>query len=131
MINVTCAIIINEDNGVLVTQRSSVMQLPLKWEFPGGKVEEGETAEEALLREIKEELDLETEIIQALSPNCHSYGTKTICLIPFICKIRRGSIHLREHAAYLWLKPNELLNLDWAEADIPIVKAFLDMYDEI
>lgn len=131
MINVSCAIIINEENSVLITQRSSVMQLPLKWEFPGGKVEEGETAEEALLREIKEELDVEIEILQALRPNCHSYDTKTIRLIPFVCKISLGSIHLREHAAHLWLKPNELLDLDWAEADIPIVKAFLDMYDEI
>lgn len=127
MINVSCAIIINDKNKVFVAQRSSAMHLPLKWEFPGGKVEEDETAEESLIREIKEELGIGIEIIRSLDPNTHAYGDKVIHLIPFIAKIQQGSIHLKEHADYLWLNPNELLDLDWAEADIPIVKAFLEV----
>ena len=131
MINVSCAIIIDDENRVFVAQRSTEMHLPLKWEFPGGKVEEDETAEESLVREIKEELGIEIEIIRPLDPNTHVYGEKTIHLIPFRSKIRQGSIHLKEHAAYLWVNPNHLLDLDWAEADIPIAKALLNLYDEI
>lgn len=78
MINVSCAIIINDENKVFVAQRSSEMHPPLKWEFPGGKIEEDETAEESLIREIKEELGVDIEIIQSLVPNTHAYGDKII-----------------------------------------------------
>lgn len=131
MIDVSCAIIINESRKILVTQRSSAMALPLKWEFPGGKVESGETSDESLRREIREELDLIIEITGRLNPNIHSYGNKTIRLFPFLCQVTSGTINLREHAACRWLNSTELLDLDWAEADIPIVKDFLNLYDEI
>lgn len=130
MIDVSCAIIVNEEGKVLATQRSSTMPLPLKWEFPGGKVEPEETAEESLVREIKEELDVEIRILNRLPDNIHSYDTKTIRLIPFICRITAGQIHLREHQEFRWLTPDELFALDWAEADVPVVKAFLNQYDE-
>lgn len=127
MINVSCAIIENENKEVLVTQRSDLMKLPLKWEFPGGKIEKNETAEACLLREIKEELNLEIIIkhTHTLVPVEHSYAEFSIRLIPFICFIESGEIKLAEHANYLWLQSNELLALDWAEADIPILKNYL------
>jgi len=127
MTDVSCAIIFDQNQNILVTQRSATMPLPLKWEFPGGKVEPGETAEQSLLREIKEELDLSIQIVSALSPSIHHYGTKTICLIPFICTIVAGQITLHEHQEYRWLKPDELLNLDWAEADLPVVYEVLNL----
>lgn len=126
IIDVTCAIIVDKDNRVLVTQRSQSMSLPLKWEFPGGKIEPNESAEECLIREIKEELGIDIEIQKRLKPNSHTYPTITINLIPFICKVIGGKINLAEHAACKWLKPNGLLALDWADADVPIVKNYLN-----
>lgn len=101
------------------------MSLPLKWELPGGKIEPNESDEDCLVREIKEELNIEIEIIKSLEPNKHVYPTITIQLIPFICKQISGSIILKEHAAFKWLNTNELLDLDWAEADIPIINNYI------
>jgi 8-oxo-dGTP diphosphatase len=126
MIDVSCALIIGRNGKVLAAQRSSVMPLPLKWEFPGGKIEPGETPEECLLREIAEELGLFVEITKAMPPSTHNDGRQEIRLLPFICVIREGQIKLAEHAAFLWMEPRELDTLDWAEADIPVVRQYLD-----
>lgn len=97
------------------------MPLPLKWEFPGGKIEAGETAEQALHREIAEELDVSIEILSQLQESFYSYPDKEIRLIPFLCRIFKGEICLKEHSAFAWHQATELLKLDLAEADIPIV----------
>jgi len=126
MIEVTCAII-EHNNKVLITQRSEKMALPLKWEFPGGKIEKNETAEACLIREILEELDINIKIKKQLNSNTHEYSeTKIIKLIPFICQLVSGEIKLTEHANFLWLSKGELVNLDWAEADIPILNEYLN-----
>jgi 8-oxo-dGTP diphosphatase len=127
MIQVSCAIIINPFNQVLVTQRSINMPLPLKWEFPGGKIEENETAEECLIRENREELNIEIEITSALSPNDYQYPDKLIRLIPFICRQTGGELVLKEHADYKWVDTKDLLDLDWAEADVGVVEEYLRM----
>jgi len=122
-IHVTCAII--ERHGlVLATQRSATMSMPLKWEFPGGKVDEGESLEECLCREVTEELGLHVKICQPLLPTTHQYPLFTITLYPYICSIESGELTLREHAAASWLPPTELHELDWAEADVPIIHAY-------
>ena len=126
MIDVSCAIILSE-NKVLATQRSQKMDLPLQWEFPGGKVESNETPEAALKREIKEELSLDILISSALSSVIHPYNDKTIRLIPFICSIKSGQLTLNEHKDYRWLNKNKLKSLNWAEADIPIVEELMNM----
>jgi 8-oxo-dGTP diphosphatase len=126
MIDVTCAIIHNEKGEIFVAQRSQFMDLPLKWEFPGGKIELNETPEECLIREIKEELDIKITVIESLPSSKHSYPTITINLIPFICKYIGGEILLREHVNFQWLNKNDLLDLDWAEADVPIVNYYLN-----
>jgi len=126
MIDVTCAII-QHKNKVLVTQRSEKMAMPLKWEFPGGKIEKSETAETCLIREILEELHINIKITKQLNSNTHQYSeTKIIKLIPFICELVSGDIKLTEHANFLWLSKNELVNLDWAEADVPILNEYLN-----
>ena len=126
IINVTCAIIVIE-NKILVTQRSEKMKLPLKWEFPGGKLEENETEIDCIKREIKEEINIDIEVVKKLSSSVFDYGSFKINLIPFIAKHILGEIKLTEHSDYKLLEKVELLSLDWAEADLPIVEEFLKL----
>jgi 8-oxo-dGTP diphosphatase len=126
MINVTCAIIIF-GNKILAAQRSEKMKLPLKWEFPGGKVEENENNEECIVREIKEEINVEIEIVKKLANSIYDYGAFKINLIPFIANYISGEIKLLEHKDYRLLDKSQLMNLDWAEADLPIVEELMKM----
>ncbi|MFT5251862.1 MAG: 8-oxo-dGTP diphosphatase [Flavobacteriales bacterium] len=126
MINVTCALI-NIDGKILVTQRSENMSLPFKWEFPGGKIEKNESEIECVKREIKEEINIEIEILQKLSNSNYDYGNLQINLLPFVANYVSGEIKLSEHKAYKLMDKSELLNLDWAEADIAIVEEFLKL----
>jgi 8-oxo-dGTP diphosphatase len=128
-IHVTCAII--EQNGrVLAAQRSATMSLPLKWEFPGGKIRVAESPEECLRREIAEELDVEIAVRKFLSTSTHAYPTVMVTLYPFICTIVAGEIKLQEHAAATWLPPEKLHQLDWAEADLPVLAAYCQQLHE-
>ncbi|MBS7234049.1 (deoxy)nucleoside triphosphate pyrophosphohydrolase [Flavobacterium psychroterrae] len=126
MINVTCAIIL-KDEKILVAQRNEKMKLPLKWEFPGGKLEINESEIDCIKREIKEEINIKIEVLQKLTNNIHDYGTFKINLIPFFVQYISGEIKLAEHKDYRLLERSQLLNLDWAEADLPIVEEFLKL----
>lgn len=121
---VTCALI-EQYGRVLITQRSESMSQAMLWEFPGGKVEEGETEEACLIREIKEELNLNITPLHRLTPVIQDYGDKTIELIPYICQYNNGTIKLAEHRAYHWVVPQDLAGYDWCSADIPIVHEFV------
>jgi len=123
-IHVSCAII-EKDGKILATQRSENMSLPLKWEFPGGKIKDDEQAEECLQRELLEELGIEVDIMRSLATITHQYPTFTVTLYPFICKIKDGSITLHEHKAFTWLPPERLHELDWADADIPLIQSLM------
>ena len=101
------------------------MSLPLKWEFPGGKIKDGESPAACLHRELNEELGVAVSGLEALSPATHRYPTFTVTLHPFCCALASGSLALHEPAAVLWLAPAELLTLDWAEADLPVIEAYL------
>jgi 8-oxo-dGTP diphosphatase len=126
MINVTCAIIYF-NNKILVTQRSEKMKLPLKWEFPGGKLEENESEIDCIKREIKEEINIEIEILKKLSNSIFDYGEFQVNLIPFISMYVTGEIILSEHKDYKIIDKSELLKLNWAEADLPIVDELLKL----
>ncbi|MFO0754747.1 MAG: (deoxy)nucleoside triphosphate pyrophosphohydrolase [Thermodesulfovibrionales bacterium] len=123
-LHVACAII-ERKGKVLATQRSTVMSLPLKWEFPGGKIKPDELPEDCLHRELSEELGLQINIRYALPLHTHRYPTFTVTLYPFICAIESGEPLLFEHASLTWLPPEELFALDWAEADLPVIQAYL------
>ncbi|MGY6520716.1 MAG: (deoxy)nucleoside triphosphate pyrophosphohydrolase [Mongoliitalea sp.] len=128
VIPVTCGIII-WDARVLCVQRSESMHLPLKWEFPGGKVEEGEDHRACLQREIQEELHLRITIVGALTPVDFQYNDKPpIRLIPFIATCLQPQVKLQEHRDLVWLAPERLLELDWAAADLPIVEEFMNWW---
>lgn len=126
MVRVTCAII-ELGAKVLVVQRSEKMKMPLKWEFPGGKIEPNESEEDCIIREIREELDIKIEILNRLSPSNFRYPTISVQLIPFISKHLSGVIKLKEHNQFLILRKEELIDLDWAEADISIVKEYMNI----
>ncbi|MFD1628952.1 (deoxy)nucleoside triphosphate pyrophosphohydrolase [Pseudopedobacter beijingensis] len=124
MLQVTCAIIFKE-NKVLIAQRSKSMKLPLKWEFPGGKIETDETLEEGLKREIMEELNINISVVEALSPVEHHYPDFSLNLYPFVCAYLDGKLVAREHAQVKWESLANLEAYDWAEADVPVVKELL------
>lgn len=125
IIPVTCALIIHSGK-VLAAQRSESMDLPGKWEFPGGKVEEGEVPETCLVREIKEELAIDVEIHAGLRPVDFQYPGKVIRLMPFLTAWKSGDICLLEHSEMRWVGKSELLSVDWSEADVPIVRYLHD-----
>ncbi|QED48079.1 (deoxy)nucleoside triphosphate pyrophosphohydrolase [Cytobacillus dafuensis] len=120
-IHVVGAIII-DNNKILCAQRGPDKSLPLKWEFPGGKIEDGESAQEALKREISEEMNCKIEIGEQVDHTVYEYDFGIVHLTTYICKLVEGKPKLTEHVAIKWLPNNELSSLDWAPADIPAVE---------
>lgn len=92
------------------------------WEFPGGKVESGESRERALIREIKEELDTEIEVLNYLCTVEHDYQTFHLSMHCYICSVVRGRLELLEHNDAKWLKIEELSTVQWLPADIKVVE---------
>lgn len=124
VVPVVCAVI-ERDGRVLLAQRPAHKHLPLKWEFPGGKVDADEEPAAAIVREIREELGCEIAITQALPRFTHDYGTVVIEMIPFVCVLAEGSAepHPHEHVAVAWCEPVRLRDYDLAPADLPVVAA--------
>lgn len=108
---------------VLCVQRpqNKLHYISEKFEFPGGKIEEGETQEEALHRELSEELNLSIKIKSFFLTVVHPYPDFELTMHSFICEVDSKELTLNEHIDQKWLKINELNQLDWAAADIPIV----------
>lgn len=123
---VVCALI-ERDGCVLMAQRPAHKHLGGKWEFPGGKIEPGETAEAALHRELREELGSTVEILRPLASHTHAYATVTVQLIPFVVRLTAdsGAPQTHEHAALRWVPAGELTALDLPEADLPIIADYL------
>lgn len=124
MLEVVCALIEN-DKKTLICQRSETMSLPLKWEFPGGKVKTGETEVGALKREIKEELNLEIEVHEKLEKVIHHYPDFSICLHPYRCSLLTHDIQLTEHKRAVWVAARDLHQYDWADADVPVMEELM------
>ena len=124
IIEVVGAAIIKEDK-VLVMQRSNQMTLPGMWEFPGGKVEANETEQEALIREIKEELNVTIKILDYINEASYDYEFGTVQLKVYTAEIISGQITLEEHSDGKWVTADELKNIDWAPVDIPAAKALV------
>lgn len=123
-IHVACGII--ERSGmVLAAKRGAGKAMPLKWEFPGGKIEPGESVEDCVRRELFEEMGIRVDIRAALPSSTHHYPDFSVTLHPVVCAIASGEIVLNEHAAIKWLSPADLRDLDWAEADFPVIDSYL------
>ena len=118
-VRVVAAIIIENDK-VFATQRG-YGEFKDGWECPGGKIEPGETPEEAIVREIKEELDTEVEVIELLDTVEYDYPNFHLSMGCFICKIKSGDLVLKEHEAAKWLTKDTLGSLEWLPADMGLV----------
>ena len=118
-IRVVAAIII-ENEKVFATQRG-YGDFKGGWEFPGGKIDAGETPEEALVREIKEELDTEVEVIELLDTVEYDYPNFHLSMDCFICSIKSGNLVLKEHEAAQWLTKETLDSVDWLPADLGLI----------
>lgn len=125
MINVVAAVIRNEDNKILIAQRNLKKSQGGLWEFPGGKIELGETREQAIVREIKEEMNIEIEVEKYLAEKVFEYPEKTINLIALKCIIINGKITLNEHEDARWINKNELTNYNFAPADRFIIEKII------
>ena len=117
---VVAAIIIHE-NKIFATQRG-YGEFKDGWEFPGGKIEPGETPQEALVREIKEELDIEIEVKDFLETVEYDYPEFHLSMDCFFCVIRSGELVLKEHEAAKWLTVETLDSVDWLPADQGLIE---------
>lgn len=119
-INVVGAVIVL-DGKVLCAQRGPAGSLGGLWEFPGGKIEPGETPRDALVREIDEELRCEVVVGDEVTTTSYDYDFGTVTLTTFWCELVGGTPTLTEHAEVRWLPPSELDSIEWAPADVPAV----------
>jgi 8-oxo-dGTP diphosphatase len=119
-IDVVGAVVLSSGQ-VLCVRRGPHGSLAGKWEFPGGKIEHGESAQEALEREIFEELMCRVEAGEHITTTRYEYDFAIVNLSTFYCQLLAGQPRLVEHAQMAWLAPTELGEVDWAPADIPAV----------
>ncbi len=125
VLDVVCGLIEDGAGRVLACRRAAGQRLAGLWEFPGGKLEPGEEAAAALVRELREELGIEVETGEALRVVEHDYGGFAIRLIPLWCRIVEGEPHAHEHDAIRWVGPEETDELEWAAADLPVVREWV------
>lgn len=119
-IRVVAAIIF--DHGKVFATQRGYGEFKDGWEFPGGKIEPGEMPEEAVKREIKEELDTEIEVIKFLDTVEYDYPKFHLSMDCFICKVKSGNLVLKEHEAAKWLTKENLDSVDWLPADLGLIE---------
>ena len=125
---VACALI-DADNRVLIARRPPEKTLGGLWEFPGGKVEAGETPEDCLMRELKEELAVTTwkSCLAPLTFASHSYESFHLLMPLYVCRKWEGPMVAREHSALKWVRANRLRDYPMPPADEPLIPALIDL----
>lgn len=117
------------DNGkVLITRRASKENFAGGWEFPGGKLELGETPQQCLARELKEELNIDVAVGDFCTEVTHKYEAICVNLIAYYCAMIKGEISLSVHDQYQWIKIEDLLEYDLLPADVPIAEKVMEDY---
>lgn len=122
------AAVIEHQGEILAVRRgiSKLHYISEKWEFPGGKMENGESEQQTIVREIREELHMDIYPKEKLLTVEHTYPDFHLTMHTYLCEAETSSPTLTEHTAYKWLSREELNTLDWAAADVPIVRALED-----
>ena len=126
IISVSAGIILNDRKEILLTERISTDKIFSGWEFPGGKLEKDENAEQALIRELKEELNVLVKVDSYCLDVIHHYPNISVNLTAFYCSIVSGELNLIVHKGMKWVKYNELLSYQLLPADIPIAKKIIE-----
>jgi len=130
-VEVVAAIIVNDREFLCVQRGESPLDyISRKYEFPGGKIEVGETHEEALIRELYEELCIDVVIEKLFLSVEHSYPDFKLVMHSYLCSAGSRNLQLTEHLEARWLPVDELETLDWAGADLPIVEKLKDIYEQ-
>jgi 8-oxo-dGTP diphosphatase len=126
---VVAVALVDSDRRVLIAQRPEGKSLAGLWEFPGGKLEEGETPEVALIRELEEELGISTKsaCLAPVSFASHSYETFHLLMPLYVCRKWQGTPVAREHAALKWVRPQALRDYPMPPADEPLIAALCDL----
>jgi 8-oxo-dGTP diphosphatase len=121
------AAVIQHQNKILAVQRgpAKYAYISEKWEFPGGKMEADETEEQTIIREIREELDMQIAVKAKLLTVKHTYPDFHLTMHTYMCETEQRELTLTEHIDFKWLSLAELEVLDWASADVPIVEALI------
>lgn len=122
MIDVVAAIL-KKDRRILIARRKEGKSHGGYWEFPGGKIEEGEAPENSLIRELKEEMQIDIEVKGYFAENIHDYGNQKIRLMAFWGEIIGGTINLKDHDRFEWVLPTDLHKYTFSPADVPFVEA--------
>lgn len=125
-VHVVGAIIENENNEIFCALRGPNMSLPNYWEFPGGKIETGESPEEALIREIKEEFNCFIEVGAKVEDTTYEYENVIVRLETYMAKLIEGEPQALEHAETKWVTRDEMTQLHFAPADIPAVRKIVE-----
>ncbi|WP_449394270.1 8-oxo-dGTP diphosphatase MutT [Devosia riboflavina] len=125
---VACALI-DTDRRVLIAQRPEGKHMANMWEFPGGKIEPGETPEAAIIRELREELDVETKeaCLAPLSFASHTYEHMHLLMPLYVCRRWEGTPVAKEHQALKWVRPQALRDYEMPPADEPLIAALCDL----
>ncbi|MGF7060195.1 8-oxo-dGTP diphosphatase MutT [Brassicibacter mesophilus] len=129
MLDVVAAILMNSNSEIMIAKRKADKSLGGYWEFPGGKVEYGETPEESLKRELREEMCIDIKVKDYFGENIYKYDDKTIRLIAYICEIVKGDIMLIDHSEYRWVDKKLINYYNIAPADIFFVKKLQSIFE--
>ncbi|PCC43890.1 (deoxy)nucleoside triphosphate pyrophosphohydrolase [Brevibacterium aurantiacum] len=129
-INVVGAVVTN-DGKILSARRSESMSLPGMWEFPGGKIEPGETPRAALVREMQEELLCTVEIGDEVASTRYEYDFGVVTLTTFYATLIDGKPQLTEHSEIRWIDAADLNSVEWAPADVPAVETIMAAYSTL
>ncbi len=116
------AAVIKQKNKFFIAQRANKGELAMKWEFPGGKIETDETPQDALSRELLEELNIRVNVKDFITTVFHEYNSFKLIMHVYFADIIDGDLKLNEHLDYKWLSKFDLINLDLADADKPILE---------
>lgn len=126
---VAAAALVDRERRVLIAQRPEGKSMAGLWEFPGGKVEDGETPEYALMRELEEELRIETRpcCFSPIAFASHTYDDFHLLMPLFVCRVWRGIVQPHEHQNLKWVRPQDMLDYPMPAADLPLVSALRDL----